>query len=60
MGEFDGAHLRRQRVISPLARDEQFLLTIEEFNRIKREHYGSGQWTVDSGQFSELTRRREE
>ena len=41
VGTFDGAHLRRQRVISPLARDEQLLMTIEELNRIKRQHYGS-------------------
>jgi predicted amidohydrolase len=41
VGSFDGAHLRRQRVISPLARDEQLLVTIEELNRIKRQHYDS-------------------
>jgi predicted amidohydrolase len=41
VGSFDGAHLRRQRVISPLSRDEQLLMTIEELNRIKRQHYGS-------------------
>jgi NAD+ synthase (glutamine-hydrolysing) len=36
---FDPAELRRQRLISPLARDERLLLTIEEFNRIKRRRY---------------------
>ena len=36
---FDPAELRRQRLISPLARDERLLLTIEEFNRIKRQRY---------------------
>ena len=35
----DPAELRRQRLISPLARDERLLLTIEEFNRIKRRRY---------------------
>ncbi len=37
---FDPAELRRQRLIAPLARDERLLLTIEEFNRIKRQRYG--------------------
>lgn len=41
VGTFDGAQLRRQRVISPLARDEQLLVTIEELNRIKRQRYDS-------------------
>jgi len=36
---FDTAELRRQRVITPLARDERLLLTIEELNRIKRQRY---------------------
>jgi len=36
---FDTAELRRQRLISPLARDERLLVTVEEFNRIKRERY---------------------
>jgi predicted amidohydrolase len=35
----DLADLRRQRMITPLARDEQLLLTIEELNRIKRRRY---------------------
>jgi predicted amidohydrolase len=38
---FDRADLRRQRVITPLARDERLLLTIEELNRIKRQRYES-------------------
>jgi len=37
--EFDLAELRRQRLITPLARDEKLLLTIEELERIKRERY---------------------
>jgi hypothetical protein len=36
---FDRAVLRRQRMITPLARDEQLLLTIEELNRIRRRRY---------------------
>jgi NAD+ synthase (glutamine-hydrolysing) len=36
---FDPAQLRRQRLITPLARDERLLLTIEELNRIKRRRY---------------------
>ena len=35
----DPAELRRQRLITPLARDERLLVTIEELNRIKRERY---------------------
>ena len=31
--------LRRQRLITPLSRDEQLLLTIEELERIKRRRY---------------------
>ena len=42
VAEFDPAELRRQRLISPLARDERLLLTIEEFNRIKRRRYDLG------------------
>ena len=38
---FDTAEVRRQRLITPLARDERLLLTIEELNRIKRQRYGS-------------------
>jgi len=37
---FDPAELRRHRLITPLARDERLLLTIEELSRIKRERYG--------------------
>ncbi len=40
MATFDAADLRRQRLITPLARDERLLLTIEELNRIKRNRYG--------------------
>jgi NAD+ synthase (glutamine-hydrolysing) len=36
---FDPAELRRQRLVSPLGRDERLLLTIEEFARIKRRRY---------------------
>ena len=39
LAEFDPGELRRQRLISPLARDERLLLTIEEFHRIKRRRY---------------------
>jgi predicted amidohydrolase len=35
----DLAELRRERLITPLARDEQLLLTIEELERIKRRRY---------------------
>jgi predicted amidohydrolase len=37
----DLAELRRQRLITPLGRDEQLLLTIEELERIKRRRYES-------------------
>ncbi len=40
LATFDTADLRRQRLITPLARDERLLLTIEELNRIKRSRYG--------------------
>ncbi len=40
LAQFDAADLRRQRLITPLARDERLLLTIEELNRIKRNRYG--------------------
>ena len=33
--------LRRERLITPLGRDEQLLLTIEELERIKRRRYES-------------------
>ena len=36
---FDPAELHRQRLITPLARDERLLVTIEELNRIKRRRY---------------------
>lgn len=39
LASFDTAELRRQRLITPLARDERLLLTVEEFNRIKRRRY---------------------
>lgn len=41
LASFDPADLRRQRLITPLARDERLLLTIEELNRIKQARYGS-------------------
>jgi predicted amidohydrolase len=40
LAAFDPADLRRQRLITPLARDERLLLTIEELQRIKRQRYG--------------------
>ncbi len=40
VANFDLAELRRQRLISPLARDERLLVTLEELKRIKRERYG--------------------
>jgi predicted amidohydrolase len=39
IAQFDPAELRRQRLITPLARDEKLLLTIEELQRIKRQRY---------------------
>lgn len=41
VGTIDLAELRRQRMITPLGRDERLLLTIEELNRIKRRRYGT-------------------
>ena len=35
----DLADLRRERIITPLGRDEQLLLTMEELERIKRRRY---------------------
>jgi predicted amidohydrolase len=35
----DLTELRRQRVITPLARDEQLLLTLQELHRIRRQRY---------------------
>ncbi len=40
LATFDAADLRRQRLITPLARDERLLLTIEELHRNKRNRYG--------------------
>lgn len=37
--ECDLAELRRERLITPLGRDEQMLMTIEELRRIKRRRY---------------------
>jgi predicted amidohydrolase len=37
--EFDPAELRRERIATPLARDERLLLLIEELTRIKRRRY---------------------
>ena len=42
LATFDPADLRRQRLITPLARDERLLLTIEELQRVKRQRYGMG------------------
>jgi predicted amidohydrolase len=39
VGAIDVGELRRQRLITPLARDERLLLTIEELNRIKHRRY---------------------
>jgi hypothetical protein len=41
LGTIDLAELRRQRLITPLGRDERLLLTIEELNRIKQRRYGT-------------------
>ena len=41
LAAFDPAELRRQRLMTPLARDERLLLTIEELQRIKRRRYES-------------------
>jgi predicted amidohydrolase len=41
VGTIDLAELRRQRMITPLGRDERLLLTIEELSRIKRRRYGT-------------------
>jgi NAD+ synthase (glutamine-hydrolysing) len=37
--DFDPAELRRERIATPLARDERLLLLIEELQRIKRRRY---------------------
>jgi len=39
VASIDPAQLRRSRLITPLARDERLLLTIEELQRIKRHRY---------------------
>ncbi len=39
VAEFDPEQLRRARLATPLARDEQLLLTCEELDRIKRRRY---------------------
>lgn len=39
LAAFDSLELRRQRLITPLGRDERLLVTIEEFNRIRRKRY---------------------
>jgi predicted amidohydrolase len=38
----DWAELRRERTMTPLARDERLLLTIEELQRVKRRMYDDG------------------
>jgi predicted amidohydrolase len=42
VAEIDREELRRARMIAPLARDVQLLLTIEELDRIKRERFAEG------------------
>lgn len=42
IAEIDPADLRRQRLITPLGRDERLLITLEELKRIKRRKYGDG------------------
>ena len=39
VAEFDPEQLRRARLATPLARDEQLLLTCEELDRIKCRRY---------------------
>jgi predicted amidohydrolase len=39
VAELDLAELRRERIITPLGRDERLLLTLEELQRIKRRRY---------------------
>ncbi len=41
LAAFDPLELRRQRLITPLGRDERLLVTIEELNRIKRRRVSS-------------------
>lgn len=42
LATIDWADLRRERTVTPLARDERLLLTIEELKRVKRHLYGDG------------------
>jgi predicted amidohydrolase len=39
LAELDWAELRRERIMTPLGRDERLLLTIEELQRVKRRMY---------------------
>jgi predicted amidohydrolase len=39
VAEWDAADLRRDRIITPLGRDERLLVTLEELKRIKRQRY---------------------
>jgi predicted amidohydrolase len=39
VAEWDPADLRRERIITPLGRDERLLVTLEELKRIKRQRY---------------------
>lgn len=39
--EFNRGELRRERLLTPLGRDERLLLTIEELERIRRQRYES-------------------
>jgi NAD+ synthase (glutamine-hydrolysing) len=39
LADIDLGELRRARLVTPLARDEQLLLTIEELDRIRRRRY---------------------
>jgi predicted amidohydrolase len=41
VAEFDPREIRRQQIITPLGRDQRLLVTIEEFNRIRRQRYES-------------------
>lgn len=40
VAEFDPNELRRERIFTPLGRDEKLLLTIEELERIRAERFG--------------------
>jgi predicted amidohydrolase len=39
VAEIDPREIRRQRIATPLSRDERLLLTTEELNRIRRQRY---------------------